>query len=224
MTAFMGYFEADKGKVGFYTDIVWTKLGFDKSHGVLSQSAARRADQRHDQRRTHLDSMTIVEAGGLYEMAHWQGSPGSFTALDGLLGFRYWNNSADLEPRHRSARSTVALSLLGRTRARPELRDRPQQQPRLGRSGDRPAAAPPVHAQPGHAWCAATSAASASRVSFAWQAVAVYSYAWQFSGYALGGLVGYRALGVSYTNGSGINTAGIDAVMHGPLIGFNIRF
>src|SRR5262249_34853742 len=31
LAAFMGYFEADKGKVGFYTDIVWTKLGFDKS-------------------------------------------------------------------------------------------------------------------------------------------------------------------------------------------------
>jgi hypothetical protein len=39
--------------------------------------------------------MTIVEAGGLYEVARWPGSPGSFTAVDALLGFRYWNNAVD---------------------------------------------------------------------------------------------------------------------------------
>src|SRR4030095_12017320 len=38
----------------------------------------------------------IVEAGGLYEIARWPGSPGSFTALDGLVGFRYWNSQIDV--------------------------------------------------------------------------------------------------------------------------------
>jgi hypothetical protein len=42
---------------------------------------------------------------------------------------------------------------------------------------------------------------------FAWQAVGVYSYAWQFDGYALAGVLGYRALGVTYSEGSGINAA-----------------
>ena len=41
---------------------------------------------------------------------------------------------------------------------------------------------------------------------------------------SLGGLIGYRALGVSYVQGSGIDTNGVDAVLHGPLIGFNLRF
>ena len=27
----MGYFEANKGPVGFYADLLWAKLGFDKS-------------------------------------------------------------------------------------------------------------------------------------------------------------------------------------------------
>ena len=30
LAAFMGYVEADKGRVGFYADLVWTKLGFAK--------------------------------------------------------------------------------------------------------------------------------------------------------------------------------------------------
>ena len=59
---------------------------------------------------------------------------------------------------------------------------------------------------------------------FAWQAVGVYSYAWQFDGYALAGVLGYRALGVTYSEGYGINAAGANLVLHGPIVGFSIRF
>ena len=59
---------------------------------------------------------------------------------------------------------------------------------------------------------------------FAWQAVGVYSYAWQFTGYQLAGVIGYRALGVNYTNSSGINANGVNLVLHGPVIGFSVRF
>ena len=59
---------------------------------------------------------------------------------------------------------------------------------------------------------------------FAWQALAVYSYAWQFSGYQLAGVLGYRALGVDYVNGSGINNNSVNVVLHGPIVGFSIRF
>ena len=59
---------------------------------------------------------------------------------------------------------------------------------------------------------------------FTWQAAAIYSYQWRFDGYALAALVGYRALGVTYSEGSGTSTAGIDAILHGPLIGGSLRF
>ena len=59
---------------------------------------------------------------------------------------------------------------------------------------------------------------------FEWQAVGVYSYAWQFTGYQLAGVIGYRALGVNYTNGSGINNNGVNLVLHGPIIGVSVRF
>lgn len=59
---------------------------------------------------------------------------------------------------------------------------------------------------------------------FAWQAVAAYTYSWQSKGYALGATLGYRALSTSYTTGSGLDTRGIDLLLHGPLIGFSVRF
>jgi hypothetical protein len=51
-----------------------------------------------------------------------------------------------------------------------------------------------------------------------WQAVRVYSYAWQFTGYQLAALIGHRALGANYTN----NNNGVDIVLHGPIIGFSV--
>jgi hypothetical protein len=59
---------------------------------------------------------------------------------------------------------------------------------------------------------------------FEWQALAGYSYAWQFTGYQLAGVIGYRALGVNYVNGTGIDTNSINVVLHGPIIGFSVHF
>jgi ABC-type proline/glycine betaine transport system permease subunit len=47
-------------------------------------------------------------------------------------------------------------------------------------------------------------------------------YAWQFTGYELAALIGYRALGVNYTNTG--NNNNVDLVLHGPIIGFSVRF
>jgi hypothetical protein len=58
--------------------------------------------------------------------------------------------------------------------------------------------------------------------NFEWQAVGVHSYAWQLTGYQLAALIGYRALGVNYTNTG--NNNGVDLVLHGPIIGFSVRF
>jgi hypothetical protein len=92
----MGDFEATKGRVGVYADVVWARLGFDRSTAAyrnpiagLQLSASANAALKY--------SLTIVEVGGLYEIARWPGSAGSSTALDGVLGFRYWNNSVDLK-------------------------------------------------------------------------------------------------------------------------------
>src|SRR5262245_1111878 len=95
LIGYMGYFEADKGRVGFYLDTVWAKLGFGSSStSYRNPIAGLQISTSSNTAVTY--NFTIIEAGGLYEIARWPGSPGSFTALDGLMGFRYWHNSVDL--------------------------------------------------------------------------------------------------------------------------------
>jgi hypothetical protein len=95
LIGYMGYFEANKGRVGFFADVVWARLGFSSSNASFRNPIA--GLQISTSSNTAVTySLTIVEAAGSYEFARWQGSPGTFTALDGYLGFRYWNNSVDL--------------------------------------------------------------------------------------------------------------------------------
>jgi hypothetical protein len=218
VAAFMGYFEADKGKVGFYTDIVWTKLGFDKSL-VSYRNPVPGVQVSATTNVALTTTMTIIEAGGLYEVARWQTAPGSFTAIDALLGFRYWNNTADL---NFNIIGSVDVASLGIERGRTFS---------IARNGGLDWVDPVLGLRLRHQFTPSQHLMVRGDVGgfglasqFAWQAAAVYSYAWQFSGYGLGGLIGYRALGVSYVSGTGINTNGVDAVLHGPLVGFNIRF
>jgi len=76
----MGYVEANKGPVGFYTDFVWAKLGFTNS--TASYRNPITGLKLSTTTTTALTySMTIVEAGGS-TIARWPGSPGSFTAVD----------------------------------------------------------------------------------------------------------------------------------------------
>jgi hypothetical protein len=218
LAAFMGYFEADKGKVGFYTDIVWTKLGFDKS--LVSYRNPLPGVQVSARTNVALTTtMTIIESGGLYELAHWQNSPDSFTAIDGLVGFRYWNNTADLNLNIIGSLDVAALGIeRGRTFS-------------IARNGGLEWIDPVLGLRMRHQFTPSQHLMVRGDVGgfglasqFAWQAAAIYNYSWQFSGYSLGALIGYRALGVSYVRGTGIETNGVDAVLHGPLIGFNIRF
>jgi len=218
VAAFMGYFEADKGKFGFYTDIVWTKLGFDKSL-VSYRNPVPGVQVSATTNVALTTTMTIIEAGGLYEVARWQNAPGSFTAIDALLGFRYWNNTADL---NLNLIGSVDVASLGIERGRTFS---------IARNGGLDWVDPVLGIRLRHQFTPSQHLMVRGDVGgfglasqFAWQAAAVYSYSWQFSGYWLGGLIGYRALGVSYVSGTGINTNGVDAVLHGPLVGFNIKF
>lgn len=218
LAAFMGYVEADKGRVGLYADLVWTKLGFAKETASyrnpvpgLQLSAKTSA--------VLTTTMTIVEAGGLYELAHWQNAPGSFTAVDALLGFRYWNNTAAL---NLDIIGSVDAQSLGIERGRAFA---------IAHSGNVDWVDPLIGLRLRHQFTPSQQVMLRGDVGgfglasqFAWQAVGVYSYAWQFDGYALAGVLGYRALGVTYSEGYGINAAGANLVLHGPIIGFSARF
>ena len=218
LVGFMGYFEANKGPVGLYTDLVWAKLGFDKSTtGYRNPIAGLKISTTTNTALTY--SMTIVEAGGLYEVARWPGSPGSFTAIDALLGFRYWNNSVDV---NLDVIGSVDFSRLGIERGRSFA---------IAHSGNVAWVDPLIGLRLRHQFTPSQEVMVRGDVGgfglqsqFVWQALGVYSYQWQFSGYALAGVIGYCALGVNYGTGSGLDANGVNVVLHGPIIGASLRF
>jgi hypothetical protein len=97
--ALMGYFEARRGPLAFYTDLVWSSLSFAGERsatgplGGVNVSADAELDYEQ----------TIIEAGISYEIARFSGdavslkdnwgSPTSYTAIDVLAGARYWRES-----------------------------------------------------------------------------------------------------------------------------------
>ena len=222
LRGYMGYFEADKGRVGFYLDTVWARLGFDSS--TTTQRNPIAGLQISTSRNTAVTySFAIIEAGGLYEIARWPGSPGSFTALDGLLGFRYWNSSIDV---NFDFNGTVDFTRLSNALGRNVEFSRSFA---IGRSGSLDWIDPVVGLRLRHQFTPSQEIMVRGDVggfgfqsTFEWQAVGVYSYAWQFTGYQLAALIGYRALGVNYSNVGNNNS--IDLVLHGPIIGFSVRF
>ena len=222
LIGYMGYFEADKGKVGFYLDTVWAKLGFASSTASYRNPVA--GLQISTSRSTALTySFAIIEAGGLYELAEWPQAAGSFTALDGILGFRYWNSTIDL---NFDFNATADFTRLGNALGRNVELSRGFA---VARSGNLDWVDPVIGLRLRHqftpnqkVWVRGDVGGFGFQSNFQWQAVGVYSYAWQFTGYQLAALAGYRALGVDYSNTGNNNS--INLVLHGPIIGFSVRF
>ena len=222
LASLKAYFEANKGRAGIYADFVFAKLGFGAGQtsyrnpiGGLKTSTTANAALTYQ--------MFIVEVGGIYEVHRWPGTEGSFTAVDALGGFRYWNNSIDasfdlttnvdfsrlrLEHLDRSFGLAVARSdaiqwvdpVIG-FRVRHQFT--PHQE--LWVRGD-------------------IGGFGLSGSQFSWQAVAAYTYLWQATGYQIGTTLGFRALGVNYSSGSGPDAVGINETLYGPIIGASFRF
>ena len=222
LLGYMGYFEADKGKVGFYLDTVWAKLGFASS-STSSRNPVAGLQISTSSNTAVTYSFAIIEAGGLYEFAKWAHAPGSFTALDGLLGFRYWNSTIDLNFDFNATADFTRLSnALGRNF---EF----SRGLAIARSGSLDWFDPVIGLRLRHQFTPSQEIMLRGDVggfgfqsNFQWQAVGVYSYAWQFTGYQLAALAGYRALGVDYSNTGNSNS--LNLVLHGPIIGLSVRF
>lgn len=218
IAAWMSYFEAAKGKAGLYADIVWTRVGFSNSTssyrnpigGLQLSSVANQA---------LVFSLTIVEMGGTYELAHWSGREGSRTAVDAVLGFRYWNTVADLTF---DRTSNADFSRLGFEVTRSFA---------IAHDGGLSWIDPIVGFRLRHQFTPRQELLVRGDIggfglqsTFAWQAVAGYSYQWSFDGGAVAAAIGYRALSTNYSTGSGLDTRGLDILLHGPMIGASVRF
>lgn len=218
LMAFMGYFEADKGRVGLYGDLVWTKLGFQRS--VTSyRNPLPGLTLTLNGNAALTTALTVAEVGGLYEIHRWPGTEASFTAVDGLLGFRYWNNSV-----------SASLDGIG-TASYPALGISASRSIGVSVSNTMQWVDPVVGLRLRHQFTPAHSLLVRGDIGgfglgsqFTWQALGAYTYRWKAGSFDLAAVLGYRALSTSYTNGSGFDATGLNLVLHGPIIGVGIRF
>jgi hypothetical protein len=218
--AWMSHVEASRGPLSLFNDVVWTDLsgsgGFSRTHSGRIATATFGAHVQADYQ------LAIVETGGAYTI--WsqgrQGSSGS-TAFDLLAGARVWYQNADVSA---DLKGTVAFSgprgiTIRRNRA-------------IARSGSVDWADPFVGARirqqlaPGQAIEIRGDVGGFGAGSeFSWQAIATYtSPLCAIRGIPIDGYVGFRALSVDYSQGSGRSKFEFDNVIYGPVIGATMRF
>jgi len=212
LVALMGTFEANYGPVGLYTDIVWSKIGFE-SNNLRTRTPAPGVSTTIG-RSLGLDiEMAIVEAGASLEVAR-----SGALALDLLGGVRYWYQEADLSL---SVAGTLDIGDLEIVGARA-----------FARSGSVDWVDPLVGARiryavaPGHhLFLRGDIGGFGVGSDFSWQAVGGYGFDFGvWNGVTFAGVIGYRALQVDYTQGEGRRRYEFDMLQHGPVLGLSMRF
>lgn len=218
LIGFMGYLEADRGPVGVYADLVFTRMGFTTSQAAYRNPVAGLKLSATANAALTMQ-MFIAELGGVYRLARWGDDGSGSTTLEAVGGFRYWNVNlvgtfdallnADTTRFNLSRSGGFALADSGTTAwvdPLVGLRLRHQLAPNqtITVRGD--------------------IGGFNLQNSLSWQAIAVYSYDWQLSGYQIAALAGFRALGVNYNSGSGATAFGLNEVFYGPVLGVSFRF
>ena len=216
-----GFGEARRGPFGLLLDVAYMKLGLGTSleHtrdlgrlAVLGVGASAGLNVQ----------MVVAEAAAAYELAHWGGAEGAgSSALDVYAGGRLWWQEAEADL---SVSATITgLGPLGLT---------------LTRSGTAAATGnvtwvdPIVGVRFRHqfspgmrAFIKADVGGFGAGSKFSWQAIAAIDYdLFKFNGATWSGMVGYKALHVDYSQGSGLSQYEYNMTMFGPILGITARF
>lgn len=218
--ALMTYFEADKGKVGFYTDFVFAQLGFGAGQtNYHNPIAGLQITTRANAALTYR--LFIIEMGGLYELARlpWS-TEGSYSTPDANLGFRYWNSSISAIF---DAPANVNFTNLGFDRSFGIA---------IARSDAIQWVDPVIGLRMRHQFTPSQEVVVRGDVGgfgvsgnqFSWQVVGTYGYSWKYTGYDITALVGFRALSMNYSQGSGSSAFALNELFYGPIIGVRFRF
>jgi hypothetical protein len=214
----MSFLEARKGRFSIFADLAYLQVGLDgsmtRSRGVDELNAAVGASAGLKVK------MFIAELAAAYEVARWgvTAAPGSGTALDVFAGARGWWQKAD-----------ASLALSGTL----NIGD-------LTLNADRTATAsgnagwvdPLVGLRLRHQFAPGWNFVASGDVGgfsvgskFSWQALAALNYDFYVrNNVTWSGMVGYKALFVDYSKGSGLTHYEYDMTMHGPIFGVTARF
>lgn len=212
LMALMGYFEARNGRFALFTDVVWADLSFS---GNIQRSGNPIANLNIlASANAELDyQLTIVQTGVAIEVARWANGA-STTALDLMGSARYWNHRVDVSV---AVTATATLPGIG-----------------FQTSGTRAAANtgtlewvdPVIGARVRHQMSSGSDLTLTGDIGgfgvesdFSWQAIATYGRDTTIFGMPVHTVVGYRAIGVDYSEGGPFGRNGVDAVLHGPVVG-----
>jgi hypothetical protein len=213
-------FEARNGPFAAYADFFWAQLR--ASGSALAQRSPFTGIALTADATGHLKFTVkaILEGGGAYELARWgTGSADSFTAIDALVGVRYWNISANIGL---DVTGSLNVPLLGLTqvgqRAFDTTGDLSWVDPLVGLRIRQQLGADDEFEIKGDIG----GFGAGSKIS--WQTFGGYAHNFVFNGWNCQSMIGYRALEVDYSQGAGTHQAGLNAVLHGPIVGVGLRF
>jgi len=212
LVALMGDFEARNGRFSFYSDAVWSKIGVERGN-VRTRPLAPGITGSAG-RTLSLDAeMAIIELGATYEVARY--GP---VAFDLLGGVRYWRQEAELGLDVTRTLDIVGLEVSG-SRAFARSNSVDWVDPLIG-------ARVRYSVAPGHElFLRGDIGGFGAGSDFSWQAIAAYGFdLGVYNGVTFSGVIGYRALSVDYSQGSGRTRYEFDAVQHGPVLGISARF
>lgn len=231
LVPFMGYFQARfEDRIELFADLMYAKIGAGQSatrnfqvNPFVGGSVTASASQDYQQ--------LTIEFGGAYQVAKFgrdRGAEGAGmsgvgqTALDVLLGGRYWYQKIDVTL---NIAGTIGVNVgdlqvsFDRSRA-------------FARSGGVSWVDPFVGLRVRHRLAPRQDLQAQADIGgfglgsqISWQALATYSYRFGSTGsVAWSGAIGYRALYVDYVQGSGNTLFQTNMLQHGPLIGVSAKF
>ncbi len=211
--------EARNGPFAVYLDYLWARLR--ASGSILAQRTPITGVALSADETGHLKFTVkaILEGGAAYEVLRWGEGGSSYTAIDAIAGLRYWNINTDVSL---DIVGTVNVPLLGLSRAGnlaiADPGDKHWVDPLVGVRVRQQLASDDEFQLKGDIGGFGVG----SKIS--WQAFGGYVHNFQFNGLNCQSMIGYRALEVDYSQGSGINQSGLNLVMHGPIVGIGLRF
>jgi len=208
--------EAWYGRFGLLTDIAYMKLGLGAS---LSQSrdVGRLATLGIGASAGLTVQMVIAELAAAYEIARIDPS----TAVDLYAGGRVWWQRADAD--FAVSGTLTGLGPLGLTLTKDGT---------VSANGNVSWVDPVVGARVRHSFRPGLDLVVGGDVGgfgagskFSWQALAVLNYEFKRTDYvSWNAMIGYKALNVDYSQGSGITQYEYDMTMYGPIFGITARF
>ncbi|MFP3921169.1 MAG: hypothetical protein ACLFU3_05610 [Dichotomicrobium sp.] len=211
----MSHAEFRSGRFSVFNDIVYTKLA---DSGDFAESELEGGATLSGNIEADYEQATI-ELGGAYEVWSAYASAAGPTAIDVLAGGRYWYQDASVE-------ADIDISV--------ELPDLPELSDErvIARSGSVDWIDPFIGARvrqglaPGHEITLRGDIGGFGVGSdLTWQVIATYDFLLRAGErYVLDGYVGYRALSVDYTQGSGNRRYEFNVLEQGPMLGATLRF